>query len=101
MAVQFYIDNDHQVRVTDLKDQDGNVETTAAVQAKILDAAGNMVANGGPITLSHTSNGEYVGSISKDLGIKENRKYTLEITADTNTAHATFRPQFTPRQRIG
>lgn len=95
-----YLDNDYVVKLDGLKDDDGTAVTAATVEARVLDRDKEEVAGiAWPVTLSHTSNGNYEGTIDKALQLEDKALYYVEVTASHSGRDATWRVQHISRER--
>lgn len=89
---RIYLDNDHVVHLTALKDDDGVVVTGATVEARVLDRT--KVAVDGitwPVTLTHTGDGNYEGVLDAAIEIEDRALYYLEVTVSYAGLDATWR----------
>lgn len=80
-----YVDNDHVVELTRLRDSDGSLVSGAAVEATLFDADGVTPVSGAawPLTLVYTGvPGTYRAEFPSTLGVAAGRRYKLSLSAE-------------------
>jgi len=88
-SVTLLVGNDSTIKLNGLKDQEGNAVTNATVEITIQDFSGSNVSGvTQPISLSHTSDGDYEADLDKSIDVKAGQYYYMEITATSGNADA-------------
>lgn len=80
---RIYIDNDHTVTLSALKDEDDAAVTSATVNMTLYEWDGVTEVSGvsWPVTLSHTASGTYTGSLSSSAAVVRGQRYRLKVVA--------------------
>jgi hypothetical protein len=81
-----FLNNDHVVELSGLKDVDGSFIADAIVQATLYENATDTEVAGvsWPITLQYQgSAGRYLGELSRDIDVVEGGRYQLKLTAES------------------
>lgn len=79
-----YVDNDHHIRLFDLRDSDGTGITGATVQATLYESDGVTEVTGvvWPLSLAYDADERaYVGELPAALEVVSGRRYKLNVTA--------------------
>lgn len=101
MADPIYINSDMVATLKGLKDEAGTAVTGAVVNLTLLSGGSEVAGQTWPISMAHTSGGDYTAQLSKDLTLTPGQRVTAKIVAvaggkqleliyNTNASQKTF-----------
>jgi hypothetical protein len=80
-----YVNNDHVVEITRLRDADGQLLTGATVQAVLYENGSDVEVAGvtWPLALVYdASRQSYIGELSNSVGVVHNGRYQMKLSAE-------------------
>lgn len=90
----FYVENNHEVTVSNLRYDDGTVITDANVEMTLYHRDKTTEVSGAqwPIAMSHQSSGTYTGSLPHDVNVTmvDSLIFLKVKVATTGNEHATW-----------
>lgn len=99
MAI-LYLDTDHVITVTGLKDSDDAAVTGATVTAKIINSSDGSEVSGAtwPVTLTGDGAGNYTGQLPDEVSITYSGDYLIEVVAEDGSLKRTWQDVVKPRR---
>lgn len=88
-----FIDNDHRVKLTGLKDEGGDLVTGATVTMRLLESDAETEVSGEtwPVTFSDDGGGAYSAVLDDSVSVENGKIYYLEVSAVSSGAKAVWR----------
>lgn len=80
-----YVNNDHVVEITRLRDVDGSLVIGATVQAVLYENGSDVEVPGvtWPLSLVYNADRQrYIGELSNALGVVHNGRYQMKLSAE-------------------
>ena len=92
MALVLYKSTSSRLGLTSLTDANGDAVTNATVEATIYDRNNQQIGGTSwPISLTHSSGGNYYATLDYDLDIRIGKRYQVEVVATTGSLKKTWR----------